>query len=236
MALKQQLKTQVRNAFRRRGWDLVRGPNLIDFLRSRRVDLVFDVGANDGGYATQIRRWGYGGQILSLEPTSDAFEKAQAAAQSDVRWEVRKLAAGARPGRAEINVSRNTKFNSFRGPSALAAEFDRNTEIVSVEAVEVATMDDLFAGLPAERPFLKIDTQGFEREVLDGATRLLERCVGVQLELPIEHIYEGVWSFETGLAYMRERGFAVAQMTPVTAITRDPASVLEFDCVFRRTG
>ena len=234
MALEQYLKTQFRNAIRRRGWDLVRGPNLIDFLRSRRVDLVFDVGANDGGYATQIRRWGYGGEILSLEPTADAFGKMRAQAQADARWTPRKLAAGSKPGCAEINVSRNTKFNSFMPPSSLAKDFDRNMEVLATERVEVVTLDSLLDGLACERPFLKIDTQGFEHEVLEGSHDLLQRCVGVQLELPIEHIYEGVWSFEAGLAYMRQRGFTVAQMTPVTPITSDRASVLEFDCVFRR--
>jgi hypothetical protein len=53
--------------------------------------------------------------------------------------------------------------------------------------------------------------------VLDGATETLKRCVGVQLELPIGHLYEGVWSFREALDYMDGLGFVLAQTCRRTA-------------------
>lgn len=206
----------------------------MDFLRSRNVDLVFDVGANEGDYAQQIRRWGYDGKIVSLEPTSDAHGKMVAAMKHDPNWTGLHCAAGAEAGEAQINVSQNTKFSSILSASEAGRAFDPNINPVAVETVPVIPVDSLLGHHPCDRPYLKIDTQGFEQMVLAGAQDLLKRCVGVQLELPIEHLYEGVWSFEEALAYMRERGFLPAQMTPVTAMTRDKASFTEFDCVFRR--
>jgi hypothetical protein len=50
------LRQTVRNAFRKRGWDVVKGPNLNQFLASRDVDLVIDVGANKGDYGVHLRR------------------------------------------------------------------------------------------------------------------------------------------------------------------------------------
>jgi FkbM family methyltransferase len=232
--MKQFLKTKFRNAVRARGWDFVKGPNLMDFLRSRSVDLVFDIGANQGDYALQIRRWGYKGEIISLEPTRAAYDLAVKAAAKDSRWHVLQKAAGATPGSVEIRVSKNSKFSSMLGQTAAADIFDPNMAIDHVEQVPVIQLDSLQQEYSFENCYLKIDTQGFEQAVLAGAQNLMKRCAGIQLELPIEHLYEGVWNFEEALGYMRERGFVPAQFSAVTAITSDLASVTEFDCVFRK--
>lgn len=226
-------KVAFRSVIRQRGWDLVKTPTLHSFLASREVDLVIDVGANDGGYGKHLRKWGYKGRVLSLEPTTQAFAALSDAARADALWQVRKVAAGAEPGNAVINVSRNSEFSSFRTASAAGYDFDPAIEIASTESVEIVPLDGL--EIEASRPFLKIDTQGFEEEILKGATNLLKRCAGVQLELPVEHLYEGVWAFEEAIAAMRRYGFSIAQMTPTNPRHPDLASAVEFDCIFRRT-
>lgn len=225
----------LRDAIRRRGWDFVKGPNLIDFLRSRDLDWVYDVGANRGEYGEQLIRWGYKGKIVSFEPTSEAWGLLSTARKPHgERWDARNWALGSEPGEAKINVSKNSRFSSILAHSEAAKTFDPNMAITAVETVEVHTLDSMVGAWPARRPYLKIDTQGFEQSILNGGSKFLETCVGVQLELPVQHLYEGVWSFEAALTYMRERGFVPAQMVPVTAMTSDKASVTEFDCIFRR--
>lgn len=232
--MKQSVQRLIRHVVRSRGYDLVRAPHLHAFLASREVGLVIDVGANSGTYGHYLRRWGYRGDILSLEPTAAAFAELKAAAVGDGRWNAVQLAAGAVPGRAKINVSRNSEFSSFRQVSELGRAYDPLIEVASVEEVEVVTLDSLIPQLRCTNPFLKIDTQGFEREVLTGANGLLALCVGVQLELPVEHLYEGVWSLTEAIDFMKGAGFAIAQMTPTNPRHPDLASAVEFDCVFRR--
>lgn len=217
------------------GWEAFRGPNLMTFLVSRNVDLVFDVGANRGEYGDQLFRWGYTGKVVSFEPTTAAWEmlKLEMNRHPD-RWEGRNIALGAQCGSVQINVSRNSRFSSILGQTQAAKTFDPNMVTVARETVPVRTLDSLAGQFVSDRIYLKIDTQGFEQAILDGGGEFLKRCVGVQLELPVEHLYEGVWRFEEAVAYMRERGFVPAQMLPVTVITTDKASVTEFDCVFRR--
>jgi SAM-dependent methyltransferase len=48
-------------------------PDLVAFLISRNVDLVLDVGANVGQFGTDLRRYGYKGEILSFEPLPAMF-------------------------------------------------------------------------------------------------------------------------------------------------------------------
>ena len=56
---------------------------LIAGMRSRKVDFIFDVGANDGGFGRAIRFGGYSGRILSFEPLSSAHAKLVISCQND---------------------------------------------------------------------------------------------------------------------------------------------------------
>lgn len=91
---------------------------------------------------------------------------------------------------------------------------------------------DRYAGRDA-RPFLKVDAQGYERQVLAGAVASLHRFRGVQLELSLVPLYEGAMSFEDGLAMMREAGLQLARLDPVF---EDPRTgrLLQCDGVFVR--
>ena len=64
-------------------------PNLIDFLQSRSVDCVLDVGANEGQFGRWLRNHGYSGRIISFEPISAAYQLLLAEAAGDVSWEAR---------------------------------------------------------------------------------------------------------------------------------------------------
>ena len=106
--------------------------------------------------------------------------------------------------------------------------------MVRVETVQIETLDTIFSEVSDSRAFLKIDTQGFEQNVLNGGKHVLPFPLGVQLELPLIHLYQGTWKFDEALRFMREAGFTLSQMRPVTYYS-DPVSLLEVDCVFRRT-
>ncbi len=69
----------------------------------------------------------------------------------------------------------------------------------------------------AERPFLKIDVQGFEKPVIAGAAKTLERCVGVQIELSLDPLYEGEPNYLEMLGDLEARGFHLAFMLPVVS-------------------
>lgn len=215
------------------GYELSRTPSAQDFLSSRQVDLVLDVGANLGQYARGLRSHGYKGRIHSFEPIKAVYEKLAASASADEGWDVSNCAVGAAPGCADINVSDYTVYSSIRPTTDLGTDFSRHAKVVRVESVEVVTLDS-FAIRAAQAIFLKIDTQGYEREVLAGARELLKRCVGLQLELPVEHLYKDVWSFNEALAYLDNIGFVPAQFRMVNALHDDKASALEFDVIFRR--
>ncbi len=104
------------------------------------------------------------------------------------------------------------------------------------EEIPLARLDDIFAPFQGSRVFLKIDTQGYERQVLEGGSEALKQIVGVQMELPVVHLYKNTWSFAEALTYMSKRGFVLAQITPVNWLSEDSVSAVEIDGIFRRRG
>lgn len=228
------MKAFVRGIVRKLGYDLSRKtPGLVDFLQHRGVRTVIDVGANEGQFGLWLRARGYAGRIVSFEPTSEAFEILKVRAARDANWQVHQLALGAESGHATINVSSYSEFNSLQEITSAATWFDPRSAAVRQEQISVSRFDDLLLeDLP--HTLLKIDTQGFEKQVLAGATQSLSSLCAIQLELPIVHFYKDTWQISAALEFMRERGFVLSQIEPVNFSSRDPVSLVEVDALFRR--
>lgn len=227
-------KRLVHDIAYRFGAEIHNEPGLRRFLDHRKVDLVLDVGANRGQYGTMLRERGYRGRIWSFEPVAAAYDDLSAIAKADGNWTTTRAAVGARKGEATVNVTRNDVFSSILPASDYGAANYRSLEKVHVERVPLVTLDSTLKGNDARAIFLKIDTQGFEKAVLDGAGKLLKSCAGVQLEIPVERLYEGVWTFPEAIVELDGMGFTPAQFHMVNSLPDDPASAVEFDCVFRR--
>ncbi|ETX12933.1 hypothetical protein OCH239_15245 [Roseivivax halodurans JCM 10272] len=219
----------------RYGMNFSRQPTLVQFLKSRKIDTVLDVGANTGQFARSLRLSGYAGRIVSFEPTSRVFGLLQSQASSDAGWSVRKEAVGDEAGSLEINIARASELSSLAPFSGRADMFGRATEVIGTESVTVVRLDDVLPELPGENFFLKLDIQGYEKRALEGARKTLKTLAGVQLELPIVHLYDGGWTFGEAINYMDESGFHISQISPTNYIIGDEASATEFDVVFRRS-
>jgi FkbM family methyltransferase len=231
------LKRLIKRLLHSQGYVIAKGSTLQDFLDSRYVTLVLDVGANIGQYAASLRSNGYSGEIISFEPIKSVYETLCSNLSSDKDWKGINAALGSSRGRATLNVSESTVFSSFRPQSEYATVFNKEAKVVRFEEIDVLRLDDFADDLSRHRNiFCKIDTQGFEEEVLHGASGVLDQLCGIQLELPLAHLYEGAWSLSQATARLKELGFIPAQFRPVSFMTDDPPSWTEVDCVFRRAS
>jgi FkbM family methyltransferase len=209
--------------------------NLVGLLQrvfaEHRVSHVLDVGANLGQYVTFLRKHiGYRGGVTSFEPTSAAFAVLQATAKSDPSWRVLRLALGDTDTEATINVMEGSDLSSLHAPSVeWTSEFSNRNAVSKTETVKVRRLDGL-SEIPQGAFYLKVDTQGHDLAVLDGASGVLDRVAACQIEVPCIRLYEGCPTMTECLTYMDEHGFDVCGLFPVSTISHE--RVIDFDGVF----
>ena len=206
--------------------------DLIDFIQDRKIDVVIDVGANIGQFGESLRDGGYRGRIVSFEPIAAAFQTLAGKTAADGNWEAHHCGLGAASGSAALHVSELSVFSSILGMTPAAGLHDSRVAVDHVEEVPIRTLDEVAARLSG-RILLKIDTQGYERQVIEGGPETVLRSLGILLELPIVRIYEGEWRFHEALEFMAGKGFVPAQIEPVGYHSKDNVSAVEFDCLFR---
>ena len=217
--LRERAKLLVRGTLHKVDLELSRDPyvhRLARTLDTIGVDTVLDVGANVGQYAVMVRRAGYRGRIISCEPLSGAFAQLSGRAGRDPRWTVLHTAVGREPGTTTINVSANSFSSSVRPMTDAHLSNAPGSEYIGTETVPVTTVRALVAkhSVDPGRALLKIDTQGFEDEVLAGAGDLVDRFAAIQLELSMVELYEGQSLFDDHYSFMREHGYRLHILEP----------------------
>ncbi len=224
----------VKRAVRWAGFDVSRHrPSFVDLMRHHGIQVVLDVGANEGQFALELRSDGFRGQIISFEPIAAVHERLAARAARDPKWTTHHLALGATDGSLDIAVSHKTVFSSFKGLSEYSRENFPGARASAMETVEVRRLDEflLINPLDLARTYLKIDTQGFEREVLDGAGTMLDQVRAVQAELPLRPLYEDQEIWVETIRWMATRGFRTV-LAKENGIDPKRNELLELDVVF----
>lgn len=183
------------------------------FLNAFEIDCVFDVGANRGQYATMLRKdAGFRGTILSFEPNPEIFTELAKRAASDSRWHVFNMALSDFDGTASFNIMAADQFSSLKKPSgeqdAIFADRNKVTRTVEMQCRRLAgLLPEVRRAHGFARPFLKMDTQGHDLSVCEGAGDALGEMHGVQTELGVRPIYEGGTGYRAMIDWLGERGF-----------------------------
>lgn len=230
----------ILNQVRRRGLDITRSPFSVQLQRiidTHGIDSVLDVGANIGQYGSSLRSGGFTGRIVSCEPQAAAYGRLATRAARDPQWEAVHVAAGAEDSTMRINVARNSYSSSFLPAARLQLDITPAARSVQTEEVSVTTVDALVErhDLDPRRLLLKVDTQGYEQFVLDGAGRTLESGAALQLELSLAVLYEGQQLFDDLLTRLRDLGYSLHALDPGFFHPRT-GQLLWCDGIFLRTG
>ena len=232
----------ARRLVQTRGLDISRFPGdhpthqVVQLLRHHGITRVLDVGANDGGYATELRRFGYAGRIVSFEPVSQSFRLLQSHARKDHLWTTLPYAVGAESATVTINIAANNAASSSVLPMLAAHEAAApGALIIGAEKVTQRALDDMWPDItqPDDLVFLKADVQGYEHQVLDGIVEHLDRVRGLQLELSLVPLYKGGWTFDEALAWASGHGLELMRLIPGFGDERT-GQMMQADGVFFR--
>lgn len=209
---------------------------LVHALHHHAVDAVIDGGANIGQYAQALREEGWTGPILSIEADPDVQPTLAVAAAGDPRWHVLPaLALGAAAGEAMLHRSAESDMSSLLAQSAQLETLSPSSAIVAQVHVAVHRLDQLsnIVDAPWRRLFVKLDLQGGEAAALDGLIGLLDRIVGLQVEMALVESYGGERLWMDTIAWLAQRGFSVHLLLP-GYYERKIARHLQVDGVFFR--
>ncbi len=164
------------------------------WVKRLNIDLIVDVGANEGQFVQLVRNRGFAGRIISFEPLEAAFKKLTVRFGRDPKWAGVQTALGEKNDALTMEVA----GNQFMSSSLLTmlpnhVEAEPTSAIFRTETVSVRRLDEALPPMMhgAKNLFLKIDTQGFEDHVLKGATGILQKVVLLELELSLVPLYAG---------------------------------------------
>jgi FkbM family methyltransferase len=237
------IKRFVRSCIRRAGWDIKKfdplsseASQLVRQLFVHQIDVVYDVGANTGQFAEKLRDAGFPGRIVSFEPSTAAHSTLSRRARRDANWIIApRMALGDHDGMVTLNLAGNSASSSVLPmlPSHVSAAPE--SRYIGSETADLRTLDSVSTELAtkSEHIFLKIDVQGFEYSVLQGAEQFLRRVVGIQVELSLVPLYDGERLFHPMLHDLEGRGYEMWSLIPGFV---DPGTgrLLQLDAIFFR--
>lgn len=199
------------------------------------IDLLLDVGANTGQYAKQMRAIGYRGNLVSIEPLSDAFTRLEKAADCDTDWRVFNCALGEFDGETEINIAGNSHSSSMLAMHSNHLKAAPASKFVNTQVTKVHRLDTFWEEIHRDERnvWLKVDVQGFERNVLDGAKNSLKYIDVIQLEMSCVTLYEGELLYGGMCELLASLGYQLVAVEPGYS---DPETgeMLQFDGIFHK--
>jgi FkbM family methyltransferase len=204
-------------------------------LEELAIDLVIDVGANAGQYATRVRAAGYRGSIVSLEPLHDAYQQLLEAAETDPLWATHNLAAGPTVAETVIHVAGNSYSSSLLPMAERHVQAAPESVYVTDQRIGMVTLDSMGLIEDEDRAMLKMDTQGSELQVLAGASHTLGQVEIVETEMELVPLYVGQPLATDVCVVLRDAGFVPVALDVAFA---DPTTgeLLALDGLFRRVA
>ena len=199
-----------------------------------KIEYVIDVGANEGQFAQELRKSSYNEFIYSFEPLFDAHKKLVLNSLNDPKWIIHKpVACGSQQGKLSINIAGNSASSSIRTMLSSHLNAAPYSKTIGFQNIEVVTLDsEIERWLEVKAPiFLKIDTQGYEEEVLAGAEKTLKVVEAVQIELSILELYQGQKLYDYFFGFFAERDFLLFDIIP-GFFNYKTGQLLQFDAIF----
>ena len=181
-------------------------------FKEQNITEIYDIGANEGQFAKELRYYGYAHKIISFEPLSIEHATLNNNSKSDKNWEVyERVAIGDENKNIEINISKNSVSSSILNIKNEHIDAAPESKFVSKQKVNQVKLNDVFKKISKNlsNSFLKIDTQGYEFQVLKGADQVLSNFKGVLVEVSLAELYEGQKNWIDIIEYLKSLGFKI---------------------------
>jgi FkbM family methyltransferase len=203
------------------------------------VDLCIDVGANIGQYGKKVFGSGYKGAIVSFEAQPDAYSKLLNESKFYSNWIVAPICA---LGDSKCVIDFNISSNSFSSSALLmkrahveAAPDSFLSKIIKVQQYRFSDIIDNLVNLESfKNIYLKLDTQGYEKNILMGISEAhFSRLSYIELELSLVELYEGQELFFYYFNLLYSKGFYLIHLEKEFT-NKTTLEILQLNGVFKK--
>lgn len=180
----------------------------LDVLKEVYVDAILDVGANRGQFSLACRIRKRGVPIFAFEPIPEEAELFNKAHGRSPQVQLFQTALGPEMGTATLHLSGRADSSSLLPIGKAQEETFAGTSEVATITVPVMPLDGFldhwnrFSDM-----LLKLDVQGFELKVLEGATKTLKKCRYVYAECSAKELYVGQALYPEVAGFLAVHGF-----------------------------
>ncbi len=211
--------------------------NLYDVLayifKKLEINVLLDIGANEGQFANKVRKNGYAEKIISFEPLKDVYKELIKNSEKDINWTTQNFALGDYNGETIINESNYSLSSSILPMTNLHLDAKKDSSFISQHKISIKKIDTYIQEkkLNYNNIFLKIDTQGTENKVLDGANNNLDKIKGILCELSLDELYLGQKLWIEIIEKMKSKNYEVWYLEKGFQHPKN-RKVLQLDCIF----
>ena len=201
----------IRKAIQKTGFDLHRHrpkASYFDYIKELNINTIFDIGANTGQFAKEIRANLPEAKIYSFEPLKEAFHNLNKNFARDRKFEAFNIALGDKEQEFEINKSSYLPSSSILEMTDIHKTLFPHTKDHTKESIKICRFDDIVKDLKIEKEILiKVDVQGFEDKVINGGTQTFQKAKIIIIETSFKNLYLGQPTFETLYQKLKFLGF-----------------------------
>lgn len=213
------MKDLIQKILRKFGYQFCKYPPLdlrrrLKIVRHHDISLLLDVGANTGQYALDMRKNGYDKKIISFEPLKVAYEKLLDNTKDDLLWTAKNFALGDKNENSRINISGHSLSSSILEMMPIHLRYAPDSDYIDQQEIEIRTLDQIFSDLyeKDDSIMLKVDTQGYEQKVLEGARNSLKNILLLQLEMSLFTLYKGELLINDMMDLLNNQGFRLISL------------------------
>ena len=183
-------------------------------INYHKINKIFDIGASTGMYGLEMRKLKFEGEIFSFEPLESSYKKLVINSKKDKMWNTYNFAIGDYNKDSIINISGNYDSSSILPMLPRHVKGAPDSKYIGEQKIKICTLDSIFDSFykKNDNVYVKVDTQGFENEVLMGAKNSLKLIKGMQIEMSLKPLYKGGLLYLEIIKKMNENHFELIGM------------------------
>ena len=197
------------------------------------IDSIIDVGANKGQFALNAVSFFPTAKIYSFEPLPDVFPLLSKRVLKYNQIKSYNFALGNQEGEIEFYKNHHSHASSALPISDFQTKEIPETKETTIIKVPIHKLDDCVSQLElGNNVLLKLDVQGFEKEVLRGSITTLKNIKYILLEMSFIPLYNGEPLFDEMYQFLNILGFDI--LSPVGSLETKDGKILQIDFLFKR--